>query len=79
MPGRRSHPNLLLGAFLCGICPEPTEARFENHPRLLHGHQDSIYARMVRYMAGQSTPDEDRSIDYKINSQTNPLVKIKYT
>ena len=43
------------------------------------GHQDSIYARMVRYMAGQSTPAEDRSIDYKINSQTNPLVKIKYT
>jgi len=49
-----------------------------SHVRYI-GHQDSIYARMTRYIADTSTPEEDRSIEYKINSKTHPLVKIKNT
>ena len=37
----------------------------------------SIYSRMVRYMTGESTPEEDKSIDYKINSKRAPLYKIQ--
>ena len=37
----------------------------------------SIYAKMVRYMDGTSTPEDDKSIDYKINSKRTPLYKIQ--
>ena len=37
----------------------------------------SIYSKMVRYMTGESTPEEDESISYKIHSKTNPLFKIQ--
>lgn len=47
-----------------------TEVRYIGDPL-------SIYSKMVRYMTGESTPEEDASIDYKINSRTAPLAKIQ--
>lgn len=36
----------------------------------------SIYSKMVRYMTGESTAEEDESIMYRIKSKKTPLSKI---